>query len=121
MTRINAGIDPKTLTRQHLLAEHREIKRVPNAVASGRVVLSGIPETFRLGKGHVKFFYDKLGYLKRRYVAIRDECIARGYDVTDFEHAWDGVPCSLMNDWEPTLSDRMLVSRRICQRLGYCS
>ena len=32
MTRINAGIPPKKLTNRHLLAEHREIKRIPNVI-----------------------------------------------------------------------------------------
>ena len=29
MTRINAGIKVENLSDQHLLAEHREIKRIP--------------------------------------------------------------------------------------------
>ena len=28
----------------------------------------GIPDRFKLGTGHVKFFYDKLFYLFKRYV-----------------------------------------------------
>ena len=32
MTRINAGIPAAMLTGKHLLAEHREIKRIPNEV-----------------------------------------------------------------------------------------
>jgi hypothetical protein len=32
MTRINTGIPPKELTDKHLLAEHREIKRIPNCI-----------------------------------------------------------------------------------------
>ncbi len=30
MTRINVSINVKALTDEHLLAEHREIKRLPN-------------------------------------------------------------------------------------------
>ena len=30
MTRINCGIPPEELSDKHLLAEHREIKRIPN-------------------------------------------------------------------------------------------
>jgi hypothetical protein len=44
MTRVNAGVEPITLTREHLIAEHREIKRIPNAVRQGRVRLENIPE-----------------------------------------------------------------------------
>tara|TARA_R110000868_G_scaffold118613_1_gene314537 strand:- start:211 stop:618 length:408 start_codon:yes stop_codon:yes gene_type:complete len=117
MTRINAGIDPSELTREHLLAEHREIKRIPNVIVSGKARIADIPRQFTLGKGHVKFFYDKLGYLKRRYMAIRDECFRRGYNVTDYEVAWDGVPQHLMSDWEPSKSDTAIVQRRIEERI----
>ena len=116
MTRINAGIEPTELTRQHLLAEHREIKRIPNAIVAGKAILTDIPRQFTLGKGHVKFFYDKLGYLKRRYVTIRDECFRRGYKVTDYEMAWDGVPQHLMSNWEPSEADAAIVQQRIDDR-----
>ena len=32
MTRINVGIDPSELNMKMLMAEHREIKRIPNCV-----------------------------------------------------------------------------------------
>lgn len=118
VTRINPGIDPTNLTREHLLAEHREIKRIPNAISSGKAIISGIPDSFRLGKGHVKFFYNKMAYLKRRYVSIRDECYRRGYKVTNYESAWDGVPHELMRDWEPSDIDIQIISARITERLN---
>ena len=65
MTRINIGIPPANLTRQHLIAEHREIKRISNQISKGRFNLKDQPKDFTLGTGHVKFFYDKLGYLKK--------------------------------------------------------
>ena len=36
MTRINSGVKVVELTDPHLLAEAREIKRVPNVIKSGR-------------------------------------------------------------------------------------
>ena len=63
MTRINVGIPPAELINQHLIAEHREIKRIPNCIAKGKYNMDNIPRRFKLGKGHVKFFYDKLEYL----------------------------------------------------------
>lgn len=116
MTRINAGVNPMKLSRQHLLAEHREIKRIPNMVRQGRVNLNGIPEKFCLGTGHVKFFYNKLGYLLERYTAILTECRRRGYNVTNYAHAWDGIPDNLMGSWEPTREDYDLVMARIKER-----
>ena len=87
MTRINVGIKPKNLTQRHLIAEHREIKRIPNAVKSGRFNMDNQPSIFTLGTGHVKFFYDKLLYLKKRYEEIYQECIERGYNVTYYGDA----------------------------------
>lgn len=118
MTRINVGIKPEKLTRQHLLAEAREIKRIPNCVAKGRFNLKGQPEEFTLGKGHVKFFYDKLLYLKKRYEEIYEQCIERKYNVQYYGSAWDGVPEHLMNDWTPTEKDIKLIEERIEERLN---
>ena len=118
MTRINAGIKPAELTDKHLLAEAREIKRVPNCIKAGRYSMVGQPDTFRLGTGHVKFFYDKLHYLKKRYDKIYRECVKRGFNVTYFGGAWDGVPEHLMNDYIETLNDRLIVQERINERLN---
>ena len=118
MTRINAGVDPSELTRQHLLAEHREIKRIPNMVLNGRIGLDNIPDEFSLGRGHVKFFVDKLGYLLTRYSAIRDECYKRGYRVEDYSGAWNGIPEVLMGQWIPTEEAIQLIRDRIADRLG---
>ena len=116
MTRINAGVCPSELSRQHLLAEHREIKRIPNMVASGKAKVVNLPRVFTLGKGHVKFFYNKLGYLKERYDSIYAECVSRGYNVTDYSDAWSGVPPNLMGSWTPTDSDRQTILERINER-----
>lgn len=117
MTRINVGVPPKQLCRQHLLAEAREIKRVPNVVAKGKFNLKGQPTKFTLGTGHVKFFYTRLGYLKKRYEEIYAECLERGYNVTYFGDAWDAVPIHLMADYIPTEEDRKIVLTRIEERL----
>ena len=36
---------------------------------------------FKLGIGHVKFFYNKLLYLKNRYISLYNECIKRGFNA----------------------------------------
>lgn len=118
MTRINVSIPPKELTNKHLIAEHRELKRIPNVVAKGRCNLKNIPQKFTLGKGHVSFFYDKLGYLKERYVSLYDECIARGFNVQNYLTSWDGVPSELMNGYTPTEEDGRIIRERIAERLA---
>lgn len=119
MTRINCGIDPRVLTTQHLNAEAREIKRVPNQVKSGKLHVNNIPDRFTLNTGHVKFFVNKLAYLKSRYQEIRQEQIRRGFNVQDFTSAWDGVPQELMQDYTPTDRDRAIVMERLVSKDSY--
>lgn len=118
MTRINVGIPPKELTDKHLIAEHRELKRIPNVVSRGRYNINSVPKEFSLGKGHVSFFYDKLGYLKERYIDLYNECIARGFNVQSFLASWDGVPQELMNSYTPTEKDIQIIRERIADRLA---
>ena len=118
MTRINIGIPPKELSNKHLIAEHRELKRIPNVVAKGKYNLKNIPQEFTLGKGHVSFFYDKLGYLKERYIDLYNECIARGFQVQSYLASWDGVPQELMNSYSPTEKDIYIIRERIADRLA---
>ena len=113
MTRINVGIKPKELPNKLLLAEHREIKRIPNMVRLGRTNMQNIPTQFTLGTGHVKFFYNKLGYIKKRYIEIYLECISRSLNVTYYGDSFDGIPENLMNDYEETLNDRLILLERI--------
>ena len=116
MTRINVGIKPAELVNKHLIAEHREIKRIPNCIAKGKYNMEGIPDKFKLGTGHVKFFYDKLLYLKNRYWKLYIECIKRGFKVQNYSSAWDNVPQELMNDYQPTYMDRKIIKERINDR-----
>ena len=118
MTRINVGIPPIELVNQHLIAEHREIKRIPNCIAKGKYNMEGIPERFKLGTGHVKFFYNKLLYLKNRYVKLYEECIKRGFNVQNYINAWDNVPQELMNDYKVKANDIRIIRERINEKLN---
>ena len=116
MTRINVGIPPAELVNQHLIAEHREIKRIPNCIAKGKYNMDGIPNKFKLGTGHVKFFYNKLLYLKNRYISLYNECIKRGFNVQNYIDAWDNVPQELMNDYKVEDNDIKIIKQRIHER-----
>lgn len=124
MTRINAFIPPEELTNKHLLAEHREIKRIPNTIMSGKAKLTDIPSKFSLGKGHVKFFYNKLAFLKNRYETIYAECMSRGFNVTYYGMAFDITPENsyLFNDWSPGKDEikrvQSIIRERILSRLS---
>ncbi len=116
MTRINTGIRANELPDKLLLAELREIKRIPNVIAKGNYRMENIPERFTLGTGHVKFFYNKLEYLLERYNELRDEAIKRGFNVSDFNDAWSNVPSMLMNGYQETERDRSLLIERIHEK-----
>jgi deoxyribonuclease (pyrimidine dimer) len=118
MTRINVAVKPIELTDKHLIAEHREIKRIPNCIKKGRYNLDGIPEQFTLGKGHVKFFYNKLSYLHDRYTALYNECINRGFNVQNYSDCFEGVPVELYNSYNEQPNDRAIILQRINERLS---
>jgi len=117
MTRINVVIPPAELTTRHLIAEHREIKRIPNCISRGRYNLKNIPKEFTLGKGHVSFFYDKLEYLRKRYEDLYKECKSRNFNVSYYGNAWDNLPKELMNDYIPTKRDEEIIRQRIKEKL----
>ena len=118
MTRINCGIPPSELIDKHLLAEHREIKRIPNMIKSGKAKIINIPENFTLGKGHVKFFYNKLMYLRNRYQLIYNQCLKRGFNVTYFGDAFTDLPKELFKDYIPSITDKLIIRKRIKERLS---
>lgn len=66
MTRINLVV-PKELTDQHLKAEIRELPRIFSLVLKSKKELINIPKSYKLGIGHVKFFYNKIKWLHHRF------------------------------------------------------
>ena len=116
MTRINL-VPPSELCDQHLLAEHRELTRIPNTIARGKFSLDGQPSEYKLGAGHVKFFFDKLTFLQRRYALLHAECLARGFNVIN---KWpDDLPsdATLWRDYEATEQALSINRARIQERM----
>lgn len=123
MTRINV-VPPKELSNLHLVAEYRELPRVFGLVK--KAIVKGvkpddesIPEAYTMGPGHVKFFYNKLGYLAERQDAIVRQMILRGMNprftkslwVTEFNIHW-----TWWGLWEPDSQALALNRERILQR-----
>lgn len=120
MTRINSAIPVRCLTDEHLLAEHREIKRLPyclrRAVESGSV--KRIPQAFILGHGHVLFFLNKMEFARRRYRDIYVECHIRNFHVEDYEENFvTDIPDGYSGDHTPTSEERRLLVERITERI----
>lgn len=120
MTRINV-VPVQELCDQHLLAEHRELTRIPNNILRGRFDLKGQPQDYQLGTGHVKFFYNKLAFLKRRYDDLHAECLRRGFRV---QYIWPELLMEnvaqysmLWQDYFPTPQALSLNRERIALRM----
>lgn len=112
MTRINC-IPVEILTDQHLQAEYREITRVSSLarpLASHEEVTS-----YRMGTGHVKFFYDKGHYLALRTMELLDELRRRGFSwqVKVYKKHRPG----LNNPYEPSPTDLMTNIERLRARV----
>lgn len=125
MTRINC-IPVQELTDKHLIAEWKEIQRLPKLVlkAQERGEKASDPRfngEYTMGKGHVVFFYNKMFYVFNRLVEIRGEMIDRGFSpkypqwlggsLADICYSW-------YQDWKPTEKDININRQRIEERLG---
>lgn len=123
MTRINC-IPPSELTDAHLGAEYRELPRVFSLVSQAirrkeQPDDKRNPLRYTLGEGHVRFFYNKLGYLVKRYGEIVQECKRRGRVVRfaslPVEYVQDN---SWYGQWEPDAEALALNRARINERLN---
>lgn len=123
MTRINC-IPPAELTTRHLVAEYRELPRV-FALVRAAIVRGELPDDprnpreYRLGAGHVRFFYGRLGYLAKRQSALVAEMQNRGFKpaFTDPSGLLDGIPEIWCGDWQPSPLAMAENRARIAERL----
>lgn len=122
MTRIN-NINPSDLTDEWLLAEWRELPRIPNNIISGKAKIDfkKIPTTYKLGSRHVLFFYNKLDYLQKRHNLICKEMDKRNIKrdplvTVDLSSLGSVLRACLCNDWQPTQKDHSINIERLHER-----
>ena len=115
MTRINV-VPPSELCDKHLIAEYRELPRV---FALARPCQDA-PKEYTLGKGHVKFFYDKLAFLRSRFINLVAECERRGFNIKYKKpFIYLGIDgAGLYNDYTPTPEALALNHARIAERIS---
>ncbi len=124
MTRVNLVL-PKDLADQHLFAEWRELKMIPAKVRknlSNAVPMNDLPNAYTLSTGHVRFFYDKLGWLYIRHQSLTRELQNRNFKISPF-NAYEAflheMPDDLIgNNWFPTTDDLKVNVTRIIERLN---
>lgn len=114
MVRINL-IHPSKLTDQHLIAEYNEILML-QGYARKFPSLEGIPEKYVLGKGHIKFFKNKLKYLKDRHESIKLEMKKRGFKTLK-SIKLNGFSKAHKKDWNPEERDIIIIKNRLKEKL----
>ena len=119
MTRINC-VPVEELSGPHLVAEYRELPRVfALALRASQRKDFTQPPAYTLGKGHLLFFYTRLGYLVKRHAQLIEEMKRRGYkpgfpgmDPSQYPD----IPSSWWADWQPTEEAIAMNRQRIRER-----
>ncbi|APU01833.1 endonuclease [Aeromonas phage L9-6] len=126
MTRINLE-HPSLLCNAHLVGEWYENPRVASILLKKNGRTGKIPMRFTVrtnknpdgGRGHVTFFYNKLAWLRDRYLMLMDEMTKRGYSPTDNWKVEIFFPeyTHLFGGWAPTEADISLSRTRIAEMI----
>jgi deoxyribonuclease (pyrimidine dimer) len=117
MVRINI-LNPQFLTDQHLIAEYDEMLMLLGYVERYPCLKNeDIPKRYTLGKGHMKFFKDKLRYLKKRHELLKAEMRKRGFRPTK-SISLKKYPKNLRNDWKPSKDDYKIIIERITWKIN---
>ena len=114
MVRINL-INPKNLADQHLLAEHVEILMLFTSAL--KYDKDKVPNDFRLGKGHINFFKNKLEYLKQRFLNIQEEMRERGY-MTDANIQNYTFEKEQLGNFSPSQQDFKVIKDRLLEKIN---
>lgn len=120
MTRINL-VPPQELSGPHLVAEYRELPRifnlVRNRIKKGQTPKDcKIPSEYKLGPGHVTFFFNKLYFLAHRQKSLIKEMESRGYKPNFKSVNISDIPPEWQNNYIPTKEALEINRQRIKDR-----
>ena len=113
MVRVNL-IEPSKLADQHLIAEYREILLLFGMYRKRNGYKIQISDDNL--KHPYRFFHNKLKYLEKRHLQLRQEMINRNFNPQLFVNL-DGYPTDRLNDFVPNNTHIRRVEERIIQRL----
>jgi deoxyribonuclease (pyrimidine dimer) len=114
MVRINL-VEPSNLSDQHLIAEYNEILML-TAYIKKYPELKDIPKNYTLGKGHMKFFKNKIIYLKNRHELLKTEMRKRSFQTNKTIRLNEFNKIN-KNDWSPKKEDFQIIKERIIEKL----
>jgi deoxyribonuclease (pyrimidine dimer) len=120
--RINV-INPKYLTDNHLIAEYRETKMITYYYIKSANTKTGIDpkrisERYTLNKGHGYMWYNKFGYIDKRFKAIIIEMRNRGFKTNFDKLDYSGIPKEAFGDFIPDQNDIRINLDRILIRIA---
>lgn len=120
MTRINL-IDPEHLTDQHLIAEYRELPRIFALALKHNNSGKPMPKVsnYRMGSGHVIFFYDKILFLIDRQQKIINELLNRNFSImhTEVDAPINDLSDKYLNNWSPSTHEISISKQRLKEKL----
>lgn len=122
MTRINL-VPLDELEREFIQGEYKEIIRVFNLVKKAQSKNKtpndiDAPTKYKLGSGHVKFFYDKLLFVVKRYEQLTEKMIELGYKPNPIsrEELLEGIDDHWLNDYIPSDEEISISKSRLNER-----
>ena len=115
MVRVNL-IEPSRLSDQHLIAEYDEILMLVAYIRS-KPSIDNLPQNYCLGKGHMRFFKDKVSYLKERHELLKKEMANRGFK-TEKTIDLDSFDSLNKGSWQPGGDDFKIIKARIKEKLA---
>jgi deoxyribonuclease (pyrimidine dimer) len=112
------------LCNQHLLSECKAIPKIPLGLLCGKLSYNydDRPSEYVVGAGHIRFFTDKLCWLRGRYMVVSLEAGRRGLDVQDI-WPWPGLQQNAVlwekawNDWRPDAQALRINRARLRDRM----
>ncbi|QIG67968.1 bifunctional endonuclease V/N-glycosylase UV enzyme protein [Rhizobium phage RHph_Y68] len=121
MTRINL-IPPSNLHPKHLQGEYYELPRVLSsvrkAIERGRQPSDYAHLTeYRMGSGHVTFFYTRLDFLQVRFSLLVNELLSRGIKINRYNLVDYVIPKEWYGIWTPSDAEIEISRQRINSRL----
>ncbi len=114
MVRVNI-LNPRNLADQHLIAEYNELLMLLAYIKEHSAV-DDVPDSYVLGKGHMKFFKNKVKYLKQRHEKIVEEMKRRGFKPQK-RFSLKGIKRSLLNGWRASAEDKNKIKKRLIERI----
>jgi hypothetical protein len=80
------------------------------------VIKSPIPESLKLGSGHMNFLKVRLIYAKRRHELVKEEMKRRNFKCS-ITIDLTGIDSKFLNDWIPDINDSNILRERIREKL----